>query len=101
MIRLSTLAYSTRLQSKTFALFNFVLVFALYLYQNPGKCQRATASDLPFNDIFAPQKVPFLKIYDDVIACDLWFGPRPQSKILATSMLAMRVPTFLLGYFQS
>ena len=21
-----------------------------------------------------PQKVPFLKIFDDVIACDLWFG---------------------------
>ena len=33
------------------------------------------ASDLPFYDIFAPQKVPFLKISDDVIACDLWFSP--------------------------
>ena len=32
-----------------------------------------------------PQKVPLLKISDDVIACDLWFGP-PQSKILATSI---------------
>ena len=30
-----------------------------------------------------PQKVPFSKISDDVIACDLWFGP-PQLKILAT-----------------
>ena len=50
------------------------------------KCQRATASDFPFYEIFAPQKVPFLKISDDVIACDLWFGP-PQSKILATPML--------------
>ena len=35
------------------------------------KCQQATASDLPFYDIFAPQKVPFSKISDDVIACDL------------------------------
>ena len=35
-----------------------------------------------------PQKVSFLKIYDDTIACDLWFGPSPQSKILATSMQA-------------
>ena len=32
-----------------------------------------TASDLPFYNIFAPQKLPVLKISDDVIACDL--GP--------------------------
>ena len=50
-----------------------------------AKCLQATASDLPFYDIFAPQKVTFSKISDDVIACDLWFGP-PQSKILATPM---------------
>ena len=41
------------------------------------KCHQATASGLPLCDIFAPQKVPFLKISDDVIACDLWFGPPP------------------------
>ena len=41
------------------------------------KCQWATASDLPFYDIFAPQTLPFLKKFDDVIACDLWFGPPP------------------------
>ena len=41
------------------------------------KCQQATASDLPFYNIFAPQKVPFLKISDDVIARELWFGPPP------------------------
>ena len=35
------------------------------------------ASDLPYYDVFAPQKVPFSKISDDVIACDLWFGPPP------------------------
>ena len=50
------------------------------------KCRRATASDLPLYDIFAPQKVPLLKISDDVIGCDLWFGPPPQSNILATPM---------------
>ena len=43
------------------------------------------ASDLPLYDIFVTQKVPFSKISDDVIACDLWFSPL-QSKILATSM---------------
>ena len=32
------------------------------------------------------QKVPFMKIFDDVIACDLCFGPPHQSKILATPM---------------
>ena len=37
----------------------------------------ATASDLSFYDIFAPQKVPLLKISDDVIASDLWFGHTP------------------------
>ena len=35
------------------------------------------ALDLPFYDIFASQKVPLLKNSDDVIACDLWFGPLP------------------------
>ena len=30
--------------------------------------------------MFAPQKVPFLKISVDVIACDLWFGPPPNQK---------------------
>ena len=49
------------------------------------KCQQTTALDLPFYDIFAPQKVPFLKISDDVIASNLWFGP-PKSRILATPM---------------
>ena len=35
------------------------------------------ASNLPFYDIFVPQKVPLSKISDDVIACDFWFGPPP------------------------
>ena len=33
--------------------------------------------------MFAPQKNSFFENSDDVVACDLWFGP-PQSKILAT-----------------
>ena len=45
------------------------------------------ASDLPFYNIFAPQKVPLSKICDDVIACDLWFAPPTQSKILTTPMI--------------
>ena len=39
--------------------------------------QQGTALDLLFYDIFAPQKIPVLKISDDVIACDLWFGSPP------------------------
>ena len=35
------------------------------------------ASDLPFYDSFAPQKLSLLKIFDDVIADDLWFGSPP------------------------
>ena len=46
------------------------------------KGQKTTASDLPLYDIFAPQKVTLLKISDDVIACDLWFGPPPPIKNL-------------------
>ena len=56
------------------------LVFALSLYQILAKCHQATASDLPFYDIFAPQKITFSKISDDVIACDLWFGPPPPNQ---------------------
>ena len=45
-----------------------------------AKCHQATASDLPFYDIFAPQKITFSKISDDVIGCDLWFGSPPNQK---------------------
>ena len=50
----------------------------------------AKASNLPLYNIFALQKVPLLKISDDVIACDLWFG-LSQSKFAAkpTSLDAM------------
>ena len=50
------------------------------------------ASDLPFYDVFATQKVPLLKIFDDIISSDLWFGP-PQSKILATPMVTIKTCT--------
>ena len=46
------------------------------------------ALNLIFYEIFPPQKVPHLKISDDIIAHDLWFG-LPQSKILATSIVAL------------
>ena len=38
---------------------------------------QATASGLPFYDVFVPPKVSFSKISGDVIACDLWFAPPP------------------------
>ena len=38
---------------------------------------QATASDIPIYNIFVPQKVPFSKVSDDVIPCDLWFAPHP------------------------
>ena len=50
-------------------------------------CQtQATASDLLIYNTFVLQKASLSTIYGDVIACDLWFGPPPQSKILATPM---------------
>ena len=47
---------------------------------------QATASDLPFYDVFASTKNFSFEFSDDVIAYELWFGP-PQSKILATPMV--------------
>ena len=63
-------------------------------------CQhQATASDLPFNDIFAPTKNSSFEIYDDVIARDLWFGPPPQPKILARPMVSGWLLTVLPRYY--
>ena len=61
------------------------------------------ASDLPFYDIFAPQKIPFSKILDNVIACDLWFAPSPPNQeswlCLCCSHRVIRLlKTFLLLY---
>ena len=39
--------------------------------------------------MFVSQKVPLSKIYDDDIACDLWFGP-PQSKNLTKPMVTYK-----------
>ena len=61
-----------------------LLLKALSLCKILLNCQQATISDLPSYNIFVPQKVPLLKIFDDVIACNLWFGPPYQSKILAS-----------------
>ena len=38
------------------------------------------ASELPFYDIFAPTKNSSFPVFDDVIACDLWFGSPPLIK---------------------
>ena len=61
-------------------------------------CQdKATASDLPFYDIFAPTKISSFEVSDDVIACDLWFGPPLQSKILATLTIYGDIAKFRFG----
>ena len=52
----------------------------------------------PFYDIFVPQKVSRSEISDDVIACNLLFGPLlSQSKIVATHMLKLEF--FFARYF--
>ena len=62
------------------------LVFALSLYQNPGKVPSGYGFKSSILRYLCPTKNTFSKISDDVIACDLWFGS-PQSKILATPMV--------------
>ena len=37
-------------------------------------------SGLPFYDVFAQPKNSSFEVSDDVIACDLWFGPPPPIK---------------------
>ena len=62
------------------------------------KCHQATASDLPFYDIFAPQKVTFSKISDNVIECDLWFGPHPNQKSwLRLWLILFFIKSFIYG----
>ena len=58
-----TLAFSKRLQSYVLALFNYISLSPLFFAKSWLSANR--------------------QIFDDVIACDLWFRP-PQSKILAT-----------------
>ena len=50
-----------------------LLVEALSFRKIPDKYLQATISDLPSYDIFVRQKLRLLKIFDNVIACDLWF----------------------------
>ena len=62
----------------------------------------ATASDLPLNDIFVPQKAPLSKISDDVIAYDLWFAPLPiknpgYADAVHCALLARLVSAIRLG----
>ena len=83
-----TLAYSIRLPSKTFALFNYKFIFSTFIEIVVRCQQQSTTLDLTFYDIFALQKFPFFLISDDVIACNLWFAP-PPIKILATRMVTM------------
>ena len=63
--------------------------------------KQTTTSDLQIYNIFVPQNVLFLKISDDVSACDLWFAPPPpppppppESKILARPMVCTIVLSF-------
>ena len=75
----SFLNTSPKLDICTFQL----LLKALSLCKILIKCQPATISNLPSYDIFVPQTVSLLKVFDDVIACDLWFGPPNQGRVKA------------------
>ena len=49
---------------------------------------------------FAPTKNSSFEVSDNVIACDLWFAS-PQSKILATPMLAVQLHNYeMYSFFQ-
>ena len=57
----------------------------LPLQQNPGYMpSQARLLILHSTVSLSHTKYPFSEIFDDVIACDLWFSPPSQSKILAT-----------------
>ena len=56
----------------------------------------ATASDLPICNNFVPQKVFVSKIFDYVIAYDLWFVS-PQLKIPATPVFVFVSFRVLIG----
>ena len=56
---------------------------------------QTTASGLQFYDIFVPQKVPFSKICNDVIANNLWFGSPPiKNRGNANAVCTMQLVTF-------
>ena len=62
---------------------------------------QASASDLSTYNTFVTQKVSLAKISDDVIACNLWFAPPPQSKILATPMLCVTSFVWVIAYLKT
>ena len=81
VIRLiNSMVYSKRLPIQTFLLFNFWFKPSLFSKILVKWQTQATASDLPFYDIFHPHKVPFSKKFDDVIASDLCFAPSSPIK---------------------
>ena len=53
------------------------LVFALSIYQNPGKVPSGYGFRSSILRYLCPTKITVSKISDDVIACDLWFGSPP------------------------
>ena len=58
-----------------------MVIFSPPLEEVPVTYQHlATASDLTFFDFFAPTKNSFFEVSDDVIACNLWFGPSLNQK---------------------
>ena len=83
----NALLLTTRLPIETFSHFKYWFKPSS-LNEFLVTCQlQATASDLPFHNIFAPTNNFSFEVSGDVIPCDLWFGPLPQSKILSTSMM--------------
>ena len=61
---------SPKLDICTFSL----LVFALSLYQISGKVPTGYGFRSSILRYLCPTKIIFLRISDDVIACDFWFG---------------------------
>ena len=94
---------STRLLSQTFALFNYQFTSTFNKIQ--VNCQQAMALDLPSYDIFAPQKVPLLKISDDVIACTVVCDLPPLIKNLGYAygyngyLPQVTVTSYVIGQF--
>ena len=58
---------------------------------------QAMTSNLLFYDIFAPTKNSSFEVTDDVIACDLWFGPPNQKSwlhlLVSLVIVTVRLPS--------
>ena len=68
------------------------------LYSSNAKLEW-TISDLPFYDIFVPQKLPRWKNFDDVISCDLWFRSPPIKHSGYANSLEIAWKKFLKTFF--